>query len=66
MSSRPTDTFYVLSALGAVGTQVEILAGPLGSLSTARRARERLVQQGRDPTACVVNAYRYGAQPRLR
>jgi hypothetical protein len=26
MSSRPTDTFYVLSALGAVGTQVEILA----------------------------------------
>jgi len=66
MSSRPTDTFYVLSALGAVGTQVEILAGPLGSLSTARGARERLVQQGRDPTACVVHAYRYGAQPRLR
>ena len=49
MSSRPTDTF----------TQVEILAGPLGSLSTARGARERLVQQGRDPTACVVHAYRF-------
>jgi hypothetical protein len=66
MSSRPTDTLYVLSALGAVGTQVEILAGPLGSLSTARGARERLVRQGREPGACVVQVYHYGAESRVR
>ena len=66
MSSRSTDDFYVLSALGAPGTRVEILAGPLGSLGLALGARERLVQQGRDPNCCVVRAYHYGPQPRVR
>jgi hypothetical protein len=66
MSSRPTDAFYVLSALGAVGTRAEILAGPLGSLGVARSARERLVRQGQDPGACVVQVYYYGPGPRVR
>ena len=63
--SQPTGAFYVLSALGPVGTQVEILAGPLGSLSAARGARERLVRQGRDPSACVVHVYHFGPAPRV-
>ena len=66
MSNQPTDAFYVLSALGAVGTKFEILAGPLGSLAAARGARERLVQQGRDPHCCIVRAYRYAPDPRAR
>ena len=66
MSNRLTDAFYVLSAMGAVGSHVEILAGPLGSLGAARGARDRLVQQGRDPGCCVVHVYRYGPEPRVR
>ena len=65
MSNQPTGAFYVLSALGAVGTHVEILAGPLGSLFAARAARERLVRQGRDPSACVVHVYHFGPGPRV-
>ena len=57
MKSQPTGAFYVLSALGPVGTHVEILAAPFGSLSAARGARERLVRQGQNPSACVVHAY---------
>jgi len=53
MKSQPTGAFYVLSALGPVGTQVEILAGPLGSLSAARGARER------------VHVYHFGPGPRV-
>jgi hypothetical protein len=66
MRNQPTGAFYVLSGLGPVGTQVEILAGPLGSLSAARGARERLVRQGRDPSACVVHAFHFGPEPRVR
>ena len=64
MSSQRT--FYVLSALGAPGTKIEILAGPLRSLGLASGARERLVQQGRDPSCCVVQVYHYGPEPRVR
>jgi len=66
MSSQATDAFYVLSALGPVGTHVIILAGLFGSLGAARGARERLVNKGRDPSCCVVRAYRYGPEPRVR
>ena len=66
MSSQATDAFYVLSAVGPVGAQVMILAGPLGSLGAARGARERLVKKGRDPGCCVVRAYHYGPEPRVR
>ena len=66
MSSQKTDTFYVLSPLGPVGTKLEILAGPLGSLAAARGARDRLVQKGRDPSCCVVHAYHFGPEPRVR
>ena len=65
MSNQPTGAFYVLSAVGPVGTHVEILAGPFGSLSAARGARERLVRQGQNPSACVVHAYHYGPEPRM-
>jgi hypothetical protein len=66
MSNRPTDAFYVLSALGIVGTQITIIAGPLGSLSAARGACERLVQQGRGRSCCVVRAYQNGSESRVR
>jgi hypothetical protein len=66
MSSRSKDAFYVLSALGAMGTQVEILAGPLGPLGAARSECERLVRQGQDPGVCVVQVYHCGPEPRVR
>lgn len=58
------DAFYVLSALTAVGTRAEVLAGPLRTLSHAQGARERLLRLGRPPSVCVVFAYRDGTGPR--